>query len=127
MCQSRFVGKIVSNDKLQTIRKKARCKPGDVLSLREWTGKPYRSKQREIARRQCLQVKKVRLCFARDGKFIVEVDGKAVRSLDAFAKADGFTDFDDMVRWFLQTHGMEEFNGELIRWNRANVVSTGPA
>ncbi len=120
--QKRFSGLVLTEDKLQTIRQRARCKPEDVLSLREWTGLPYRSKQREIHRRICTAVKPVRLCFAKDGKFIVEVNGRPVKSREAFAKADGFHDFDDMVKWFLDTHGMEEFNGELIVWSKATAL-----
>lgn len=116
--QERFSSQVLTEDKLQTIRKKARCKPGDVLSLRIWTGKPYRSQQWEMHKRICRKVTPVKLYFRKDGKFIVERDGREVRDRDKFAKADGFTGFDDMVAWFLKTHGAETFEGELITWHK---------
>lgn len=117
--QPRFARKVAAEEKTQTIRKRARCKPGDVLSLREWTNLPYRSKQREIHRRICKSVKKVAMRFRADGKFIIEVDGREVKSRDHFAARDGFTSFDDMVKWFLDTHGTQEIQGELITWHKA--------
>jgi hypothetical protein len=45
MFQDRFADKVRDGRKLHTIRKTARCKVGDTLSLRRWSGTPYRSKQ----------------------------------------------------------------------------------
>jgi hypothetical protein len=36
-------------------------------------------------------------------------------TLDAFAQADGFTDWQEMVSWFQVTHGLP-FVGHLIMW-----------
>jgi uncharacterized protein YqfB (UPF0267 family) len=56
MFQPRFARLVESGAKTQTIRVKSKAKhprplpkPGDFLSLREWEGKPYRSKQRKLA------------------------------------------------------------------------------
>lgn len=59
MCQDQFVPKILDGSKLTTIRrirKRGNPKPGDILSLRRWTGKPYRSKQEEIKIVKCKSV-----------------------------------------------------------------------
>ena len=47
MCQAQFAPMVESGDKRRTIRprRKRPVKMGDHVSLRQWTGKPYRSKQ----------------------------------------------------------------------------------
>ena len=110
MFQERFVAGIRSGEKRQTIRKKARCKPGDVLSLRRWTGRPYRSKQEEIRRAVCTGVSIVGI--------VGPAPGAKVRlsvPLDEFARRDGFRDWADMRAWFEREHGLP-FVGRLIRW-----------
>jgi hypothetical protein len=47
--------------------------------------------------------------LANDGKY------KVLGKRDAFAQADGFTDWQDMVGWFQATHGLP-FEGHLIMW-----------
>jgi len=34
---------------------------------------------------------------------------------DAFARADGFKDEEDMQEWFQSTHGLP-FKGDLVKW-----------
>lgn len=112
MFQDRFAGKVRDGTKPHTIRKTARCKPGDVLSLRRWTGKPYRSKQETLRVETCLSVEPVRV--SNDG---VSVGGRWVDA-EQIAKADGFVDFGEMVLWFGMTHGLP-CDGALIRWSNA--------
>jgi hypothetical protein len=119
--QERFANSVLLETKLQTIRRRACCKPGDVLSLRMWTGLPYRSKQWEIHRRLCRAVKPIRMYFERDGKFIIEISGRRVSNRDEFAKADGFTSLEDMAQWFVRTHGAEDIQGELIVWHKGKA------
>jgi hypothetical protein len=59
MFQDRFAELVRGGDKCQTIRWSARCRPGDVLSLRRWTGKPYRSKQETLREAVCTAVSPV--------------------------------------------------------------------
>ena len=108
--QPRFATLVRRWAKTQTMRKKARCKPGDTLSLRQWSGRPYRSKQVLIKEVVCKSVAPV--CVdKRDG---VTVDGEHVDEED-FARADGFEDFFEMLVWLDATHGLP-FHGELISW-----------
>lgn len=114
MFQPRFVPRITDGTKRTTIRGKARCKPGDVLSLRQWTGLPYRSKQREILSTACTAV-----CAILIDADHIRVDN-AYRiteqaQLDGYAQRDGFADWNEMVDWFTATHGLP-FSGELIQW-----------
>lgn len=121
--QPRFTPGVRDGTKLCTMRKRAGCKAGDVLSLREWTGKPYRSKQREIARRVCTGVKEVRIYADRDGMVHIEVDGvlRPAGERDRFARADGFGGLEDMVLWLCQNHGGVEFEGWLIEWGKGEL------
>ena len=121
--QPRFELGVRAGTKLQTMRMRAGCKVGDVLSLRVWSGKPYRSKQREIGRRVCVAVRQVAIWPESDGKYCIELDGRLLRDEEryGFAKQDGFTDLEDLVSWLLQNHGPEVFVGWLIEWGAEEI------
>ena len=112
MFQDRFAGKVRDGSKRQTIRKTARCKPGDVLSLRRWKGKPYRSKHEIMRTVMCTAVESA--CVYRRDVLI----GGQYEDSERIAKADGFVDFGEMALWFGITHGLP-FEGYLIRWSSA--------
>ena len=112
--QPQFAEAVSEGRKRQTIRQKARCAAGDELSLRAWTGLPYRSKQRELCcRPRCLSVSTVKICHE-----VVWICGEAIvtaEALNTFAQADGFPDWPTMRNWFAKTHDLP-FEGELITW-----------
>lgn len=69
-----------------------------VLSIRQWTGAPYRSKQREIARLTKEDGIGIQpLCLVDLFRATTIVDGKI--ELPVLAKNDGLT-FDDWYYWF---------------------------
>lgn len=107
-----FVRLVENGEKLQTIRKHARCNPGDTLSLRHWAGRPYWSKQVIIREAICEDVSHVII----DALGIV-VKGHALDAAEAavFAHADGFDSEDEMIDFFIRTHGLP-FTGNLIKW-----------
>lgn len=116
MFQERFAPLVASGEKCRTIRPVRRnaVRPGDVVSLRAWTGKPYRSKQRVL--REVIVVTVQQVCVQAVGVTL----GTAVASVfmpvpHAFATADGFADWPEMLAWFETTHGLP-FHGNLIRW-----------
>lgn len=109
--QPRFAPLVAAGTKHQTIRLQARCQPGDTLSLRQWSGKPYRSKQQLLGTVTCVDVVSVRLF---DSGVILCGRGWIGMS-NGFARADGFADWDEMRAWFEATHGLP-FSGELITW-----------
>ena len=121
MFQDKFAPKVRDGSKCQTIRKAARCKAGDTLSLRRWTGKPYRSKQ-EILREVVCESAEPVLILRPLGEETAAVGFNVIRGADAdaFARADGFADFGEMVKWFEDTHGLP-FNGWLIKWSNPTV------
>ena len=99
-------------------------KPGDRISLRCWSDKPYRSKQRVL--REAVITEVCRVWLGWNGMLI---DGRPLTQAeqDAFARADGFSDSVEMHGWFLKTHGIpsDGWKGILIRWQ--NVQGVPPA
>jgi len=100
---TRFHAAVESGEKRQTIRptRKRPIRIGDPLSLRAWTGAPYRSPQRELRSSICIDVT----------PFIITEDftdnEEAIR--------DGFEDAVEMKAWFRNVHGLP-FTGDRIRW-----------
>lgn len=112
----RFAPLVEQGKKLHTIRPvpKRMPRPGDRISLREWTGKPYRSKQREL--RPETDITRVQdIVISRAG---VRIDGEMITNFEKvenFANADGFDTGTEMVEWFETTHGLP-FTGILTHW-----------
>jgi hypothetical protein len=112
MFQERFAEKVRGGEKLQTIRCSARCKAGDILSLRRWTGKPYRSKQEILRVAICTVVSPVEINqWGLDDKD----EGVFIHCPETIAKRDGFSGWTEMREWFEATHGLP-FNGYVIAW-----------
>jgi len=102
--QDKFAELVRSGEKKQTIRLSARCKPGDELSLRKWTGKPYRSKQETLRNSVCTRVQEVQI-----------YEGPSTETSEMLARADGFSSHAEMQAWFNNTHGLP-FEGQQIEW-----------
>lgn len=111
--QDRFADKVRDGTKPHTIRKTARCKPGDTLSLRRWTGKPYRSKQETLREVVCMAVTPVEI-----NRFGADLGDVFVHSPDTLARHDGFSGWPEMREWFERTHGLP-FHGFVIEWSNA--------
>jgi hypothetical protein len=121
MFQPRFAGMVERGEKLQTVRPtptpKRMPKPGDKISLRAWTGRPYRSQQRVLMESTITRVSRIKITA--QGFDHWEDEGRGKRrnadSLDAFARRDGFSDGSAMLQWFRETHGLP-FTGIVIHW-----------
>ena len=111
--QNQFEPMILNGRKRSTIRRRAHAKPGQPLSLRVWSGKPYRSKQRLLCEVNCTAVMSVTI--ARSGIIMngLSLSGMAVEEL---ARRDGFTSWSALLEWFNGVHGLP-FSGEIIFWN----------
>jgi hypothetical protein len=115
MFKPQFAPMVEAGTKLQTVRPTPKRMPkvGDKISLRCWTDKPYRSKQRVLIESTITEVS------------IVDIteDGIAVNSYaepcDDFARADGFRNFFELRDWFRATHGLP-FEGIVIHWASIN-------
>ena len=110
--QPRFEEPILQGIKGSTIRGKARCKEGDVLSLRLWIGKPYRSKQRELFKVACQATALVQI-----NETGITLDGAVCSESerDAVVRREGFGSWSAMRDWFQNTHGLP-YTGEMIIW-----------
>ena len=117
--QDRFAPLVAGGSKRQTIRKTARCKVGDWLSLRRWTGKAYRSKQEVLRTDVCTAVDQVTI--ARDAVYLCNKAKYPNRHLDRLAIRDGFKDWAEMRDWFEAVHGLP-FSGWLIEWSGVDDV-----
>ncbi len=119
MFKPQFAPLVESGAKRQTVRPtpKRMPKPGDRISLRAWSGSPYRSKQRVLRDAVIERVAKIRITI--DGFEHWEWQGHGARSnaatLHDFAVRDGFEDWPALVDWFAKQHGLP-FDGVLIVW-----------
>lgn len=123
--QDRFVELIRNGAKPHTIRKSARCKPGDRLSLRRWTGKPYRSKQEIILEAVCVSIRPISMGHGIDAKGI-SIDSEECHAgrRQILAKQDGFKNDREMLMWFAGMQGLP-FQEVLTEW-RADDMDKPP-
>ena len=127
MFKPRFAKLVKAGKKFQTIRPLPKRIPrcGDTLSLRMWKGKPYRSKQRVLLETKLDDIKVCHIdekgivmqppsgcLLAIAGAKIITLDGEHA---DRFARADGFTDWNEMREWFKAEHGLP-FDGVVLYW-----------
>jgi hypothetical protein len=116
MFQRRFAAAVINGAKCQTIRppRKRPIVAGDSLSLRQWSGTAYRSPQSALRSATCVGTDQVEVkptCLIIAGRRFMAGSAAA----EAFASADGFYSYADMVQWFDRAHGLP-FKGILIRW-----------
>lgn len=118
----RFAALVESGAKLQTVRPTPMRmpRPGDTISLRTWTGKPYRSKMRVLRESVVTVVAPVHInefgiSHVGPIKSYAPQTGELKAGYEAFARADGFKDFAEMRDWFLAEHGLP-FTGIVIFW-----------
>ncbi|MDE2098706.1 MAG: ASCH domain-containing protein [Patescibacteria group bacterium] len=119
MFQNRFEPALIRKvrPKRQTIRRwpKRMPKVGDRESWRVWTGLPYRSKTREVIRVRLTAVVPFAIAGNLAGPLLLVNHQLMPESeWNLLAKADGFPNYVDMVRWFAHEHGLP-FRGILIR------------
>jgi len=105
----KFAAAVEAGAKRQTIRRTARCQPGDALQL--YTGQRT-GECRKIGEVVCRRVRPVTI--AED---CLVLDGWRLPSGDAhqFARADGFVTLDKMRRFFRKQYGLP-FDGFVIEW-----------
>ena len=119
-----FAHAVASGKKCQTVRPtpKRMPKPGDKISLRCWTDKPYRSKQRVLREAIITRVEEIDIyeCAIQ----VCKDNGKSIRVVErdceAFARLDGFVSWAEMREWFRVTHGLP-FRGVLICWQNDKI------
>ena len=123
MFKPRFAALVEAGTKTQTVRPTPARMPkaGDKLSLRMWTGKPYRSKQRVLREATVLHVVRIKLdCFDMWFDGVRASEAKQ----EAFAIADGFSSAYEMLDWFDNEHGLP-FEGVVILWQNVKDETRG--
>lgn len=115
MFKPQFAALVEAGTKLQTVRPTPKRMPreGDRISLRCWTGKPYRSKQRVLRETVVTQVRDI-LIYT-DGVTLYDGYAGYAPNQHIFAVNDGFRSWPDMLQWFREQHGLP-FNGIVIFW-----------
>jgi hypothetical protein len=122
--QARFADMVERGQKTRTIRaigKRRHAARGDKIEL--YTGMRTKS-CRKLGDAVCIAsapVKITRMGFICRGF----TGGQTLATgLDDFAQRDGFRDFDEMVAWLTETHGMP-FEGQLIMWDLLPQMAAG--
>jgi hypothetical protein len=105
--------------KHHTIRAGNRFKPGDMVSLRVWSDKPYRSKQVEFAQVEVKKVWPVEI-YATEFIFELKIDGvsQTKEGQEWVAINDGLN-LIDFYNWFTIHPKKKEqsFVGQIITWS----------
>jgi hypothetical protein len=118
-----FAEKIRAGIKRSTIRPRPERWPQiwTPISLRQWSGKPYRSPQIILA---TATITAARYCTVRAGS--IEIDRRELDYCDlcALAAKEGFDDFAQMLFWFIRNHQLP-LDGILIEWSEPQVHGTG--
>ncbi len=122
-----FKEKFLSGEKKHTIRNpKKKWKVGDKASIREWSGKPYRSKQIIIKEVEIKKVWDIKINFnLLEYKLSFEINNKRVpfNERHHIWENDGL-DSVDFWCWFVKNptqdhHMMQEFKGQIICWDES--------
>ena len=123
--KTEFEQKLKSGSKKHTIRYNAKdvwdkryndiSKDKKYLSVREWTGRPYNSEQREFARYDKIGLQKITMTYSStDDVPQCWVDGKPVSVYD-LAKNDGLS-VEDFTEWFFGCNKENVFEGVIIHF-----------
>lgn len=131
--EPRFWRPILDGSVRQTIRqpRKRPIRPEDLLSLRGWEGKAYRSPQHSLGNVTCEAVLPISIRVVEGQPLIsLGVGGKylAGEKLESFCRDDGFDSAAALAAFWREVHGLgsdplafweseaEVFRGELITW-----------
>lgn len=115
MFKPQFAEAIRTGAKRQTIRPRFVPKLGERLSLREWTGLPYRSKQRELAQVMVTEMFSITI---QDQSMMINGVDATPEEIKALTIADGFRNEKEMRQWFAEVHGVP-FYGTGFGWKPA--------
>jgi hypothetical protein len=123
--KKRFAGKVSTGKKRQTIRafRKYPIKVGDTLHLYTALRSKYARRLRKPV--TCQSVELIHIHFNNNTIILPEQVISERYWLDRFAKADGFSNWDDMKSFWFEEHGVKKgkrkiiltvFKGNLIKW-----------
>lgn len=126
MVSMEFVGKVRRGAKRMTIRpaRKVPHEIGDILDLRHWSGRPYRSKQVHIGFARVIAYYPIMI--RREGFEMDSVFSPRPKDLERLAKLDGFASWTAMIRWFEARYDLP-LHGFVTEWKpiRTKVHACG--
>jgi len=120
--QDRFAASILDGTKRSTIRNLPKRledwpQPGDLINARQWSGRPYGSPQRSLCELLVTGVSEITI--EEDG-ITHDMNGCSVPPgspyHDTVARQEGFKDWDEMKKWFVENYYSLPFTGILIEW-----------
>lgn len=120
-----FEKKLKDKSKIHTIRYNAKnvwngrykdiVSGKKYLSIREWTGRPYNSEQKEIAQLPKIGLQHVTMTYSSEDAYPeIWIDNKKV-SIHEVAKNDGLS-VEDFVEWFFGNNKENVFEGVVIHF-----------
>jgi len=109
--KAEFADKVEFGEKLQTIRRKLRCKKGDALQLYTGQRTPACRKLRDAI------VIAVDTVIITPEKPIFGNPKWWPKDKDLFAENDGFSCYDAMRDFFTDHYGHDDFEGYIIMWS----------
>ena len=120
-----FEDKLKNGEKIHTIRYNAKgvwdgrfkdiSAGRKYLSVREWTGRPYNSDQREFAKYDSIGLQHVTMTNSSEDPYPqIWIDNKLV-SIQEVAKNDGLS-VDEFVEWFFGNNKENTFEGVAIHF-----------
>lgn len=118
-----FAPLVLAGLKNCTIRRHRDDRPvavGERMSLRAWSGLPYRSKQ--IRLRDVVITSTTNVVMVWDSDYesgpVVHLDRRQADwdTVKRIAREDGFTDVTQFIDWFLPDREQSCFYGLIIRW-----------
>lgn len=109
-----FLARYKRREKIHTIRENAKgyFKAGDAVSVRQWTGQAYRSKQLQIGTDK-LGLEPVRIVNASNGLHAF-VGGERI-DVNELIRNDGLTQ-NDFREWFFPGGTFGEFRGDILHF-----------
>lgn len=119
MFKRRFVPMIEIGVKISTIRGYGnKVQVGDTVSMRYWSGAPYRSKTVEFWMDTVASIEPCLIGHSTSDVFICVGQNHRHISYDsrhAIARGEGFKDWWEMSQFFIAMHDLP-FCGKIIRW-----------
>lgn len=110
-----FLAQAMNRQKLHTIRENAKghYKDGDVVEIRQWSGKPYRSRQERTGIMFRIGIEPVTLVL-HSGGLTASVNGMPV-SCERLAYNDGLA-LSDLIHWFFPGCKPGTFKGYILHF-----------
>lgn len=86
-----------------------------ILSIRQWTARPYHSEQKKILELKKVGVERIFMEYDRNtGKITCEIEGKPFQKIEQLAAHDGLS-ISDFIAWFFGD-GKTSFSGVIIHF-----------